>query len=403
VKLAYFVHDLTDPAVRRRVRMLQAGGASPVVLGFRRGETAPRAIEGAPAIDLGRTYDGRLGHRARATALAALSAGRWRATLEGVQGVMARTLEMLAVASSARRACGLSGPLVYECLDIHRVMLGEGPPSKVMRALERALLRRADLLVVSSPAFLEAYFGPRQGVGRDIALRTLLVENKVLELGGQEPPRPVRPPPGRPWKIAWMGAIRCRRSLDFLTDLARRRPDLVEVTIHGKPAFTEFADFDGQVAAAPNVSFGGPYAAEDLPQLYAQAHFAWAIDYMEEGQNSAWLLPNRVYEASRYGAAPIALGDVQTGRMLAELGVGLRLSTLAKLESVLDHLTSADYLQLRRGLAAAPASAFVAREADCRALVEAINAAWSAPAAGQAAGARRSFASNNHQLHQPGL
>ena len=402
MKLAYFVHDLTDPAVRRRVRMLQAGGASPVVLGFRRTEAPPQAIEGAPAIDLGRTYDGRLGHRARATALAALTAGRWRAALEGVHGVMARTLEMLAVASAARRACRLAGPLVYECLDIHRLMLGEGPASKGMRAFERVLLRRSDLLIVSSPAFLEAYFAARQGVGRDIALRTLLVENKVLELGSEKPARAARLPSGPPWRIAWMGAIRCRKSLDILTDLARRRPDLVEVAIRGRPAYTEFADFDAQVAATPNVRFGGPYAAEDLPGLYAQAHFAWAIDYMEEGQNSAWLLPNRVYEASRYGAAPIALGGVQTGRFLAELGVGLRLSSPAKLESVLECLTAADYQQLRRGLACAPASAFVAGEADCRALVEAIRRAVDVRPARLAAAPQRRPRSNS-QLQQPGL
>lgn len=378
MKLAYFVHDLTDPAVRRRVRMLQAGGAEPVVLGFRRAQTAPQTVEGAPAVDLGRTYDGRLGHRAWATALAAATAARWRPALEGVESVMARTLEMLAVASAARRACSLAGPLVYECLDIHRLMLGQSAVGKAMRALERALLRSSDLLVISSPAFLEAYFAPRQGVGRDLPVRTLLVENKVLELGAEEPPRLAGPRPGPPWRIAWMGAIRCRKSLDFLTDLARRRPDLVEVAIHGRPAYREFADFDGQVAAAPNVRFGGPYVAEDLPGLYSQAHFAWAIDYMEAGQNSAWLLPNRVYEASRHGAAPIALGDVQTGRFLAGLGVGLRLSSLARVEDVLEGLTPADYRQLRRGLAAAPASAFVAREADCRALVEAIGAAAAA-------------------------
>ena len=58
MKLAYFVHDLTDPAVRRRVRMLQAGGAAPIVLGFRRAETAPQTIAGALAIDFVVVADG---------------------------------------------------------------------------------------------------------------------------------------------------------------------------------------------------------------------------------------------------------------------------------------------------------------------------------------------------------
>lgn len=372
MKLAYFVHDLADPAVTRRVRMLQAGGAEPVVLGFRRTETAPEQIAGAPAIDLGRTYDARLGHRARATAAAALTSGKWRALLVGCRAVVARTLEMLAVAVTARRTCGLSGPLTYECLDIHRLMLGQGAKSRGMRAVERALMQRADLLIVSSPAFLDAYFKPQQGVGHNMLIETLLVENKVLELGGDRTVKPPPRAPGPPWRIGWMGAIRCRKSLDILTALAAKRPDLVEVAIHGRPAYTEFDDFDGQVAATPNVSFGGAYTAADLGRLYGDVHFSWAIDYMEEGQNSSWLLPNRVYESSRFGATPIALRGVQTGKYLGEQDFGVRLDDPSELEAFLEQLTPERYTALRRRLDAAPMRAFVADEGDCRRLVRKI-------------------------------
>lgn len=372
MKLAYFVHDLADPAVARRVRMLRAGGAEPVVLGFRRTDTAPAEVGGAPAVDLGRTYDARLGHRAKATAMAALGAGRWRSLLAGSEVVMGRTLEALAVAAAARTLCGLKAPLVYECLDIHRLMLGTSAKSRAMRAVERALMRRARLLVVSSPAFLTHYFEPMQGLGGRLPIETLLVENKPLELGaGHAARRPMRAPVP-PWRIGWMGAIRCRRSLDILTALAARRPDLVEVRIHGRPAYTEFADFDAQVAASPGVEFLGPYKAEDLPRLYGDVHFSWAIDYMEEGLNSAWLLPNRIYESGRYGAVPIALDGVQTGRWLAERGFGVRLGDPSELEGFLERLTPDAYARLRAELDAVPAEAFVADEEDCVRLVGAL-------------------------------
>lgn len=372
MKLAYFVHDLADPAVTRRVRMLRAGGADPVVLGFRRTDVAPRDVAGAPAIDLGRTYDARMGHRAKATALAALSSGKWRKLLAGSELVVARTLEMLAVADAARRTCGLGADLVYECLDVHRLMLGEGAKSQALRSVERALMKRARLLVVSSPAFLDAYFRPVQGVGRTLPIETLLVENKVLELGGPTGAKPPMRKPGPPWRIGWMGAIRCAKSLDILSALAGKRPDLVEVRIHGRPAYTEFADFDAQVARSPGVSFHGPYTAADLPTIYGDVHFSWAIDYMEEGLNSSWLLPNRIYESGRYGATPIALAGVQTGRYLAEHGFGVRLDDPDTLEAFLDALTPEAYAALRAQLDAVPASAFSAGEADCRRLVAAL-------------------------------
>ena len=372
MKLAYFVHDLTDPAVARRVKMLQAGGAEPVVLGFRRVPIAPRAIEGAPAIDLGRTYDARLGHRAAKTAFAALGAVRLREHLKGTEVVLARTLEMLALAQAARVMSGIDARLVYECLDIHRLMLSPGVKGRTLRAAERALMRRADLLAVSSPAFLQAYFEPVQGVGRDIRLPILLIENKVLELEAAADPSASELPPGPPWRIGWMGAIRCRKSLAILTDLAARRPDLVEVRIHGRPAYTEFDDFDRQVAALPNVTFGGGYQAQDLPGLYGEVHFAWAIDFMEEGLNSAWLLPNRLYEASRHGAVPIALGGVQTGRYLRRLGIGVRLDRPEDLEAALEALTPSAYAGLRNDLEAVPIRTFVADAGDCRALVDSL-------------------------------
>ena len=376
MKLAYFVHDLTDPAVTRRVRMLVAGGAQLIVIGFRRGETAPGQVAGVEAIDLGRTFDGRMVHRMVKTALAVRGARRWAALLRDVDVVMARTLEMLTVADAARRVGGGRPRLVYECLDIHRLMLGSGRKNSMLRGLERALLRRTDLLVVSSPAFLGAYFHPVQGVGGAIRIPTLLVENKVLELDGAPPPRAAAA--GPPWRIGWLGAIRCRRSLDLLSSLAARRPDLVRVRIHGRPAYSEFDDFPAQVQGAPAVDYFGPYTPADLPQIYGDVHFSWSIDFMEEGLNSAWLLPNRIYECSRHGAVPLALAGVETGRFLARQGFGVRLDKVSDLEGFLERLTPQTYADLRSRVEAVPTEVLVADAAACRALVEALAGAGSA-------------------------
>jgi len=371
MRIAYFVHDLGDPAVARRIAMLRSGGAEVVAFGFRRTDQAPTEVAGVRAVDLGRTYDGRFAQRMGKAALASLTVERWRGQLVRADVILARTLEMLAVAEAARIRCRLNARLAYECLDLHRLMLSAGPKGQVLRFVERELMRRSNLLLVSSPAFLTAYFEPVQGVGRDIELPSLLVENKVLDLEGRPPARRARPP-GPPWRIGWLGAIRCQKSLDALADLAKRRPDLAEVRIAGRPAYGEFRDFDAQVAEAPGVSFAGPYTPADLPRLYGDVHFCWAIDFMEEGLNSAFLLPNRLYEASRYGAVPIALSEVETGRYLADRGFGLPLAQLSDLEGVLDGLTAAEYAGLGAGLEAQPDEAFAVGEAECRALVRAL-------------------------------
>ena len=62
-KIAYFAHDLSDPTVHRRVRMLAYGGAIVTPIGFRRSVEAPTAGGDIRAVDLGRTWDGVLARR----------------------------------------------------------------------------------------------------------------------------------------------------------------------------------------------------------------------------------------------------------------------------------------------------------------------------------------------------
>ena len=66
-------------------------------------------------------------------------------------------------------------PLVLELADIQPAMTGSGLVSKILRAIERAVLKRSALLVTTSPGFVREYFLPVQGYTGEI----FLLENKV--------------------------------------------------------------------------------------------------------------------------------------------------------------------------------------------------------------------------------
>lgn len=377
MKVAYFVHDLNDAAVAKRVWMLQQAGAEVRLAGFHRGPAAPDQVCGLEPLNLGRTQDARLVSRAGsvlgALALAPLRGG----FLAGIEVVLARNLEAYAVAALARALHAPRARLAYECLDVHRLMLGDGLASRALRGLESALMDRSQALIVSSPAFLSAYFEPFQHRSRRQRLTALLVENKTFpEAGAASPPpdaAPAGPSPNPPWRIGWFGMIRCRRSLDLLCDLARRRPDLVRVEIRGRPSYTEFEDFDRQAAEAPGVTFGGPYRPQDLAALYGGLHFNWSVDYFQDDGNSRWLLPNRLYEGGRLGVPPLARADSETGRWLKARGLGVVFDQpQAQLEAFLDGLTPGTYAALRARHAAAPASLFVLGPEDCARLMAVI-------------------------------
>lgn len=362
MRLLYLVHNLNDPAVAKRVAMLEAAGIEMLVAGFWRGFHPQQKIGGASTIALGESHDARLLHRAFLSLKNALQPAALAKAVGHADLVMARNLEMLVIAAALGKK--LRAPLVYEVLDIHRLMLGAR--GSLLRAVERSLMRRVALLLVSSPAFLKCYFEPFQSSAMN--LTTALIENKLLELEAaalSEPAPALRP--GRPWRIGWLGMLRCRKSLAILSRLAARRPDLVRIEIFGRPTREVAEDLKWGLAEA--VNFGGAYQPSDLRDLYGRMHFNWAIDYFEQGMNSNWLLPNRIYEGGRHEAVPLALNGTETAAWLKGLGLGVTLSDPEQeLESFLDGLTPESYLALKEAALAVPRQAFVADQSECNRL-----------------------------------
>ncbi len=384
LKVLYLVHDLADPAVRRRVLMLTEGGAAVTLAGFRRGDNALAEVSGVTPIELGKTADGRFGQRIGAVFNAAI---RLRGLLKGVERpdvIIGRNLEALAVAD---RASALFGgvPVVYECLDIHRLLSNDGTPGKMLRRAEAHFGRKARLLITSSPAFIANYFATKSAIKAPV----LLLENKVLALDGMPQAASLRLPPadGEPWKIGWFGALRCRKSLELLADFTRRMEGRVEVILRGRPAYSEFEDFDGFIANEPYLSFRGPYKnPEDLASIYGEVHFSWAIDFFEEGLNSSWLLPNRLYEGCLYGSVPLSIAGTETSRFLAgkQLGLSLGEPTANALQAMFEGLTAERYGALSSAVADTGRHTWMADRGDCRALIETLANLVPAAAEGRA-------------------
>ncbi len=362
--MLYLAHDLNNPNVHRRAEMLLAGGARVTLAGFRRTGLKRATPEGVDLVELGLTEDAKLLRRAGST-FGVLLKGTARSLAAQADVVIARNLEMLILARHA--VAGRDVRLVNECLDVHRLLLAGGLVGSAFRGLERSILKRVDRILVSSPAFIENYYGPTQGWSGPWTL----VENKNFRT---PPVTVIPPPPAPPWKIGWFGMIRCSKSLGLLTRLARAHPQLVQVVLAGRPSEDQFDDFSGQVAAVPNIDFIGPYVTADLPRLYGGVHFAWGLDYFEEGLNSVWLLPNRLYEGQLYGVPVIADRSVETGRWLDRTGTGVLLDDPERdLAGFFRDLTPERYDASRHAVAALPRRMLVTDDEECLALVRDIS------------------------------
>jgi succinoglycan biosynthesis protein ExoL len=315
-RIAFFGHDAGDAAVRRRVRGFMGDGLEVTGFMMRRQDAAPTEWEN---VDLGQTHDGRYLQRIGAIFGGAAKAAKARDRLAAADVIYARNLDMLAAAFVAKLLTGLKTPVVYEALDVHRLLTRRDAVGSIFRSVEGSLLKRSALLVVSSPAFVTQHFG-RFYKG----FRHRLIENRMAA-GIDYGPRPqaAMRTEDTPLVIGWIGNLRCSRSLDLLLGVAARFGDKVRIRLHGAPALKEVPNFHERIGGHANVTYAGRYKApEDLATIYDGLDLVWAGDFMEAGFNSVWLLPNRIYEGGYQGVPAIAPAGTETARWITDHGAG---------------------------------------------------------------------------------
>ncbi|WP_258724178.1 glycosyltransferase [Cellulomonas sp. NS3] len=351
-QVTVIAHDSTDARVLRRLRGLQAAGVDVLCLSFRRSRGGRAHTLPVRNLDLGVTHDARYGHRLWAMARGMVTIWHARRLIATTQRFYAVNADSAILALAARRLSGSRAPLAVEIADVQRPMLGRSARAVVLRALERVVLRRSDLLVTSSPGFVRHYFGPVQGRDSDV----FLLENKVHPDPGF--PSPADDPAGTgPWVVGWYGAFACERSWRIVRDLAVQLDGVAEFHLHGFPTFTDGDTFRREIEAARGVSYIGAYTSpEDLPSVYGQSDFAWAIDFRDPEHNSRWCLPNRLYESAAAGVPVLAVRSTETGAWVEAHGSGRTFGERleAELLEFLRTVTIDDWRAMRRAVAAVP-------------------------------------------------
>ena len=352
-------HDASDAALAKRVRQMRAEGHETRLASFTRAGRPSRLPPGT--LDIGTTADGDVRQRLAAVARAARHLSRLDWVRQG-EVCWARNLDAALAAVAAGAGGRGSPPLVYECLDVHDLLSGEGLAAFAARTLERRVVGRAARIVVSAPAFETEHFARRYGRrGLD------LIENRVAASGPR--PAPV-PRADRPLTIGWFGILRCQRSLDLLLAAVTEGRGRLRLALRGQPADVALPRFAEQVAACPHAAYDGPYAPEDLGALYAGADLAWAGDWSQTGANSRWLLPNRLYEAGWHGVPVIAPHGTATAAWAAAHGTGLVCAEEPVPADLAATLLRTDLPALRAAVAAAPDALFAAPPGEVTRVLE---------------------------------
>jgi succinoglycan biosynthesis protein ExoL len=355
LNVGYLVHDVDDAAVTRRVLMLEHSGCRITLCGFTRNNTLTEQRKGAYI--LGTTRDAALLQRAMAVLKCLVFRAALKAKLASCDVLIARNLEMLILAHSIKQG----RPVIYECLDIHKTLLSASPATHFIRTIEDKLVRASNAIITSSPGFIRNYFEKKSGFDVNIAL----FENKVLSFD-KTSKRPFLAKPSPPWTVGWFGMLRCKRTFDTLAQLSADMNGSLKVLIAGKPSLTELPNFYDDVKKHAYMEYVGPYKPSELNVLYSRCHFAWCIDWFEEGLNSAWLLPNRIYEASAQTVVAVALANVETGIWLRQRNAGFLINNdISEFKISLKSMTTEAYKKLQKEVLSISDSDIFATDEEC--------------------------------------
>lgn len=320
-RIAFFAHERGDARVAKRIAALGAHGWATLGFTFHRDRGKPDVPPAWENIDLGTTRNREYLRRLLVFAGSVFTLWKARDPLGKCRVIYAINTDNALLALIGRFFAGSSAPLVLELADIQPAMIGNSAISRIFRFVERAVLSRCHLLVTTSPGFIKHYFKPFQNYDGSV----FLLENKIYP-SIHLPPAEFRQDPihdGSPWVIGYFGAFRCRRSLELINTIAERLGDKVRFILRGYASGTITGDFPKLLGTLPNVVFDGPYSYPDeLAAMYGSIDFNWCFDEADPSGNSAWLLPNRIYEGGRFGAPAIAAENTETGKWITAHQVG---------------------------------------------------------------------------------
>jgi len=208
--------------------------------------------------------------------------------------------------------------IVYEVGDIREILLGEYFYSRLFRLIERVMLKRIDLLVATSEAYVTGYYVGIQGLHN---IKYHVIENKLdidripnnVQVHKFNKDNVIR--------IGYFGIIRCRRSWEILKKAVSLSNGRIRLYVRGIPMGIE--NFEQEAEATPYVTYNGSYVyPDDLVDMYRQIDVSWIAHYHGKS-NLLWSRVNRFYEACFFNKPMLAQYGTEDAKVVSELEIGL--------------------------------------------------------------------------------
>lgn len=246
---------------------------------------------------------------------------------------------------------GLRTKIVCEIGDVHNILLAKGAVPAILRTIEKITLRKIDLLVVTSEAYVNGYYKGILGIKH---LNYFVFENKV----DSRQVRKITGKPGikdAPLVVGYFGGLQCADSWKALKHVVKESKGKIVLYVRGL-SYAFQKEMEKDAASMNGIEYGGPYVNPDeLAEIYNKVDVVWVAHHHGKA-NILWARANRFYESCYFQKPMIAQQNTEDGRIVDELNIGfcIDLENIPKSAEKVLNMTYADFRTWHDNLSSLP-------------------------------------------------
>ena len=206
----------------------------------------------------------------------------------------------------------------HQIRDLHQLQLTGGVLAKLIQSIEKLIIKRVSILIVSSFGFVTAYYSKIYNgkivVLENIPRKTVWKNFSKKQFGAQ------------PFVIGFIGILRYKKSLFRLIRAVEKLADdgfQIRVKFAGGAVGDEAIDLKSYIKNLDIFDFSGPYAySRDIKNLYSDVDLIFAV-YDEYDLNCRVALPNKIYESMITKIPVLVAQNTYVAQRVDELKIGV--------------------------------------------------------------------------------